>query len=79
MLLQSNADGIRDQKLTQTKDFVLTALKLKMQNISWQTVQLMLMSGKRFSQKLAPSPRLLYHSMIMKNVYISSLVKTDRY
>ena len=34
MNLQSNADGIRDQKLTQTKGFVRTALKLKMKNIS---------------------------------------------
>ena len=41
MTLQSNADGIRHQKLTQTKGFVRTALKLKMKNISWQTVKLM--------------------------------------
>ena len=34
MTLQSNADDIRDQKLTHTKGFVRTALKLKMKNIS---------------------------------------------
>ena len=34
MTLQSNADGIHDQKLTRTKGFVHTALKLKMKNIS---------------------------------------------
>ena len=34
MTLQSNADGLSDQKLTQTKGFVLTDLKLQMKNIS---------------------------------------------
>ena len=39
----------------------------------------MLMNVKRSSQRLAPSPRFLCNSMIMKNLYISCLIKTVRY